>query len=124
MLSRPWLPPGPASCKQTLTAGKRKDLRCAKPKNRHRVGLLIQSLRLPQQRDLIGVAHDIDRAAVAQQVIEFRVIRKFIDPFEVDFQKLTSHRGPNPDAVKEDILFPVVGPHTDDIAGELGEECG
>jgi hypothetical protein len=46
------------------------------------------------------------------------------DPFEVDFQKLTSHRGPNPDAVKEDVLVPVVGPNTDEIAGELGEECG
>ena len=36
----------------------------------------------------IQVANDVDRAAVAQEVIPFRPVGKLVDPFEVDQQQL------------------------------------
>ena len=42
----------------------------------------------------VGVAHDVDRAAVAQQVIELRPIGEFVDPLEVDQQAAGAHRRP------------------------------
>ena len=36
----------------------------------------------------IGIADDVDRATVAQQMVKFRLVRQFIDPFQLNQQKL------------------------------------
>ena len=51
----------------------------------------------------VGVANDVDRAAVAQQVIELRPIGELVDPREVDQQQPTRIVGGGVEAIKIDV---------------------
>ena len=57
----------------------------------------------------VRVTHDVDRAAIGQQVIEFRLIGKFVDPFQVDQQQSARIVGRGVEAIKIDRLLSVVG---------------
>jgi hypothetical protein len=47
-------------------------------------------VKLANPSDSVHVAHDVDRAAIAQQVIELRPIGEFADPRQVDQQQPAS----------------------------------
>jgi hypothetical protein len=41
-------------------------------------------IKAPDPARLVGVTHDVDRAAVAQQIVKLRMISELIDPTDVD----------------------------------------
>src|SRR5262249_39008940 len=64
----------------------------------------------------VGIADDIDRAAVAEQMIKLGAGRKLVDPLQIDQEKPANEFGGCPDGVKKDILFSIIGAHPHQIA--------
>src|SRR5262249_2797879 len=64
----------------------------------------------------VCIAHDIDRAVIAEQMVKLGSIRKFIDSFQVDQEQPARKLGCYPDAVKKNILFTVIGANPHQIA--------
>src|SRR5262245_21229074 len=64
----------------------------------------------------VSVAHDIDCAAVAEQMIKLGLVRKLVDPLEVD-QKEPAHKfGGCSDMVEKNVLLAVIGANPHQIA--------
>jgi hypothetical protein len=57
------------------------------------------------------IAHDVDGAAVRQEVIELRPIGKLIDSIQVDPEKPARPVGRRPDVVEIDVFAPEIGSH-------------
>src|SRR5918998_244897 len=57
----------------------------------------------------IRVTYDVDRAAIAQQVIEFRAICEFVDPGQIDEEQPTHVFGRGVEAIEVRRLETVVG---------------
>src|SRR5262245_39844626 len=64
----------------------------------------------------VCIAHDIDRAVVAEQMVKLGSIRKLVDSFQVDQEQPARKLGRYTDAVKKDILFTVIGANPHQIA--------
>src|ERR1700716_3289153 len=63
----------------------------------------------------VQIANDIDRAAVAEQMIELRPICKLVDPLEVDQQQLAHLVRRSVEAIEIYRLQTVVGTHAHDV---------
>src|SRR5262249_443997 len=63
----------------------------------------------------VCVAHDVDRAAVAQQMIEFRSIGEFVDPRQIDQQQPPRISGRGIEAIEVYGLFAIVGAHAHEV---------
>ena len=63
----------------------------------------------------VRVTHDVDRAAVGQQVIELRPIGEFVDPLQVDQEQPARIVGRGVEAIEVDRLLPVVGAHAHEV---------
>ena len=64
----------------------------------------------------IRVTHDVDRATVGQQVIEFGPIGEFVDPRQVDQEQPARIVGRGIEAIEVHRLPPVVGAHAHEVA--------
>ena len=64
----------------------------------------------------IRVANDVDRAAVRQQVVELRLIRELVDPFEIDQKQPARGFGRHLDAIEKHLLLPMVGANPHEVA--------
>lgn len=53
----------------------------------------------------ICIADDIDRTAVAEQVVKLGMVRELIDPFQIDQEKPARNFGRCPEAIKKDVSF-------------------
>jgi hypothetical protein len=66
-------------------------------------------------RRRIRVTYDVDRAAIAQQVVKLRAIREFVDPGQIDEQQPTHVLGRSVEAIEVHRFEAMVGPHTYDV---------
>src|SRR5947209_18727359 len=64
----------------------------------------------------VGITNDVNRAAVAQQVIELRMIGKLVDAREVDQQQLARVRRGSVEAVEVHGLVALIGTYADEDA--------
>src|SRR6266478_8766600 len=64
----------------------------------------------------VRVAHDVDGAAVAQQMIPLRPISEFVDPRQIDQQQQPRIVGRGVEAIEIYGLFAVVGAHAHEVA--------
>src|SRR5215470_23980 len=64
----------------------------------------------------VGIAHDVDRAAVLEQVIELGPLREFVNPLQVDQEEVACPLGGRLDAVEIDLLIAIVGAHAHEVA--------
>ena len=53
----------------------------------------------------VCITHDVDRAAVAQQMVKLCLISELIDPIQVDQKKPTRIFGRGPDVVKIHVFL-------------------
>src|SRR5262249_61233832 len=52
-----------------------------------------------------GIADDIDRAAVAEQMIKIGSVRKLVDPLQIDQEKPAKEFGGSPEGIQEKVPF-------------------
>src|SRR5262245_48495598 len=64
----------------------------------------------------VGVADDVDGAAVAQKMIKLRPIGELVDPIQVDQQKPAQILGRGIEAIEVHRLLAIIGAHTHDVA--------
>src|SRR5688572_8555849 len=64
----------------------------------------------------VRVTYDVDRAAIAQQVVELWVIGEFVDPSEIDQQEPTRILSRGIQAVEIHRLQAIVGAHANQVA--------
>jgi hypothetical protein len=64
----------------------------------------------------VRVTHDVDRAAVGQQVVEFGAIGQFVDPPKVDEKQATRIGSRGIEAIEVHRLASVVGAHPHKVA--------
>src|SRR5215510_14219966 len=64
----------------------------------------------------VGIAHDVDRAAILEQVIELGPLREFVNPLQVDQEEAACPLGGCLNAVEIDLLIAVVGANAHDVA--------
>src|SRR5215475_5167439 len=74
------------------------------------------NVKPPDPSSSIRVADDVDRAAVAQQVIELRPIGELIDPGEVDQQQPACIVGRCVETIEVHRLAAVVGAHAHEVS--------
>jgi len=72
-------------------------------------------LNRPTRPAAFGVAHDVDRAAVAQQVVEFRPIREFVDPLQINLQEPAGVFAGGVETIEVDRLAAVVSAHAYEV---------
>src|SRR5215467_12960495 len=65
-------------------------------------------IKSPDSPGPVRVAHDVDRAAVAQQRVKLRVISELVDPIYVHHKESTRIFGRCQDAVKIHVFVPVI----------------
>src|ERR1700745_3574491 len=61
------------------------------------------------------ITHDVDCAAIAQQMVELRALIELINPTEIDQKKPARIFGRRPDAVEIHVVAPVIRAHTHKI---------
>ena len=64
----------------------------------------------------VCVAHDVDRATVAQQMVKLRLISEFINPIPCPLEKADAHFRAMQDVVKIHLLLSVIGANTYNVA--------
>ena len=64
----------------------------------------------------VRIAYNIDRAAVGQQVVEFGMVREFVDPLQIDQEQSARVVGGSVEMIEVHRLRPVVGADADDVA--------